>query len=87
MATGGEEATVMEKGRLAHSSGQNRIPIAIGLESKMGQLHDFWQPVGFKAWSFKGQWAWLVIEPVGCSPAFGEKAGKQLQMYSVETGI
>ena len=40
------------------------------------KFHEFLQPVGLKAWSFKGQWAWLreSWRHWGCS---WKKAGKQ----------
>ena len=50
---------VAEKGkRQINTQGSprgNQIPIASGLESMRGRSLQFLQPVGFKAWSFKGQ--------------------------------
>ena len=50
----GEGASVTEKG---NRQGK-QIPIAVGLEGKKAEFCDFWQPVGLKTWSFKGQLAW-----------------------------
>ena len=52
------------------------MPIAIGLKARGSESWKLLQPTGLKAWSFKGQsaWLWENLENIGA--ALGEKAGK-----------
>ena len=53
----------------------------------MAEFHDSWQPAGFKAGSFKGQYAWQGWRLEDSALLFERREVNNLQIYSMQTVI
>jgi len=62
--SGGKRVVVKEKGKRGEHTGEctRRTSLYshwLRKQEELNKFHEFLQPVGLKAWSFRSQWAWL----------------------------